>query len=73
MKHRLRGFLERIDYLEPDGLAFVELVDDHGRFAWSVGHWTNGGMVHSRPDLDQCGPVGHSQLVGHKPPPCPAQ
>jgi hypothetical protein len=73
MKHDLRGFLERIGYLEPRGLAFVELVDDHGRFAWSAGRFRNGGMVHPRPDLDQCSPIVHSQLVGAKPPPCPAK
>jgi hypothetical protein len=72
MKHHLRTFLRRIGYLEPDALAFVELVDDHGRFAWSAGRLRNGGMVHPRPDLDQCSPIGHSQLVGAKPPPCPA-
>jgi threonine dehydrogenase-like Zn-dependent dehydrogenase len=72
MKDHLRGFLQRIGYLEPDALAFVELVDDHGRFAWSAGRFQNGGMVHPRPDLDQCSPIVHSQLVGSKPPPCPA-
>jgi hypothetical protein len=72
MKHHLRGFLERIGYLEPDALAFVELVDAQGRFAWSAGRFRNGGMVHPRPDLDQCSPIVHSQLVGQKPPPCPA-
>jgi hypothetical protein len=45
MKHRLRTFLWRIGYLEPDALAFVELVDNHGRFAWSAGRLRNGGMV----------------------------
>jgi hypothetical protein len=72
MKHHLRTFLRRIGYLEPDALAFVELVDDHGRFAWSAGRVRNGGMVHPRADLDQCSPIVHSQLVGAKPPPCPA-
>jgi hypothetical protein len=72
MKHHLRGFLKQIDYLEPDGLGFVELVDDHGRFAWSAGRWSNGGMVHPRPDLDQCSPIVHWQPVASPPPPCPA-
>ncbi len=72
MKHRLRGFLQRIGYLESDAPAFVELVDEHGRFAWSAGRFHDGGMVHPRPDLDQCSPIAHSQLVGSKPPPCPA-
>jgi hypothetical protein len=31
MKHRL--LLERMGYFEPDRFAFVELVDDDGRFA----------------------------------------
>jgi hypothetical protein len=72
MKHRLRGFLDRIGYFQPDSVAFVELLDDNGEFAWSGGRLANGGMVHSRPDLDSCSPVGHSQLVGAAPPPCPA-
>ena len=72
MKHRLRGFLQRIGYFEPDAIAFVELVDERGQFAWSAGRYPGGGMVHPRPDLDQCSPIGHSQLVGSKPPPCPA-
>jgi hypothetical protein len=73
MKHRLRGFLDRIGYFEPNSLAFVELVDEDGRFAWSAGRFGNGGMVHPRPDLDQCSPIGHSQLALQKPPPpCPA-
>lgn len=72
MKHRLRDFLDRIEYFEPRRLAFVELLDEHGRFAWSAGRFRNGGMVHPRPDLDQCSPIFHSQLVGSKPPPCPA-
>jgi hypothetical protein len=72
MKHHLRGFLQRIGYFEPDAIAFVELVDSRGQFAWSAGRYPGGGMVHPRPDLDQCSPIGHSQLVGAKPPPCPA-
>jgi hypothetical protein len=72
MKHHLRAFLQHIGYLEPRGLAFVELVDDQGRFAWSAGRFPTGGMVHPRPDLDQCSPIVHSQLVGANPPPCPA-
>jgi hypothetical protein len=73
MKHHLRAFLQRIGYLEPRGLAFVELVDDQGRFAWSAGRFPTGGMVHPRPDLDQCSPIVHSQPVGANPPPCPAK
>jgi len=46
MKHDLRGFLDRIGYFEPGALAFVELRDQHGRFAWSAGRFPNGGMVH---------------------------
>jgi hypothetical protein len=72
MKHHLRDFLQHIGYFEPGALAFVELVDDRGRFAWSAGRFVGGGMVHPRPDLDECSPIGHSQLVGAKPPPCPA-
>ena len=72
MKHDLRGFLERIGYFEPDAIAFVELVDEQGRFAWSAGRFPGGGMVHPRPDLDECSPIVHSQLVSAKPPPCPA-
>jgi hypothetical protein len=73
MKHRLRSFLQRIGYFEPDAIAFVEVVDERGRFAWSAGRYPGGGMVHPRPDLDQCSPIGHSQLAGTKPPPCPAE
>jgi hypothetical protein len=71
-ERHLRGFLQRIGYFEPAAVAFVELVDDRGRFAWSAGRFVGGGMVHPRPDLDECSPIGHSQLVGAKPPPCPA-
>jgi hypothetical protein len=71
MKHRLHGFLERIRYFEPDRFAFVELVDDDGRFAWAAGRWKNGGMVGSRPELDECSPIVHSQPVSTKPNPCP--
>ncbi len=72
MKHDLRGFLDNIGYLEPDGLAFVELLDEDGRFAWSAGRFPGGGMVHPRPDLDQCSPIFHSQLALVKPAPCRA-
>ncbi|MGI8479457.1 MAG: hypothetical protein ACR2M2_06330 [Gaiellaceae bacterium] len=43
MKHDLRGFLDRIGYFEPDGLAFVELFDEEGRFAWAAGRFPSGG------------------------------
>jgi hypothetical protein len=72
MKHQLRGFLQRIGYFEPDAIAFVELVDERGQFAWSAGRYPGGGMVHARPDLDLCSPIDHSQLVGARAPPCPA-
>jgi len=73
MKHRLRGFLDRIGFFRRDAYAFVELVDEDGRFAWSAGRFSNGGMVHPRPDLDQCSPIVHSQPHLQKPPPpCPA-
>jgi hypothetical protein len=72
MKRDLRGFLEKIGYFEQDAIAYVELVDDLGRFAWSAGRFPGGGMVHPRPDLDQCSPITHSQLVSANPPPCPA-
>lgn len=73
MKHRLRGFLNQIGYFGPNRLAFVELLDENGRFAWSAGRFANGGMVHPRPDLDQCSPIVHSQPHLQKPPPpCPA-
>lgn len=72
MKHRLRGFLAQIGYFKPEGVAFVELLDTHGRFAWAAGRWHNGGLVRSRPDLDQCSPIVHSQLVGATVPQCPA-
>ena len=73
MKHGLRGFLDRIGYFERHGLAFVELLDEDGGFAWSAGRFPNGGMVHPRPDLDQCSPISHSQLALVSPPPCPAE
>ena len=44
----------------------MELLDEHGRVAWSAGRFPNGGMVHSRPDLDACSPIVHSQSVGSK-------
>lgn len=72
MKHDLRGFLDRLGYFDPQGLAFVELLDKHGRFAWSAGRFPNGGMVHPRPDLDQCSPIIHSRPALMTPPPCPA-
>ncbi|MFN2466636.1 MAG: hypothetical protein ABR521_00680 [Gaiellaceae bacterium] len=71
MKHELRGFLEKIGYR--NGFAFVELLDEHGRFAWVAGNWSAGGMVASGQSLDQCSPISHSRLVGAAPPPpCPA-
>lgn len=73
MKHHLRGFLDEIGFFERDTFAFVELHDEHGRFAWSAGRFRNGGMVHPRPDLDQCSPLTHSQpALAKPPPPCPA-
>lgn len=47
MRHRLRGFLRRIGYLEAGSLGFVELLDEHGRFAWAAGSWWNGGSLTS--------------------------
>jgi hypothetical protein len=73
LKHGLRDFLRRIGYFQLEGVAFVEVVDDHGRFAWAAGRWVNGGMVHVRPDLDRCSPISHSQPLGSQPPPCPAR
>jgi hypothetical protein len=74
MKHRLRGFLKRVGFLEAGSLGFVELLDEHGRFAWAAGYWWNGGMVHSRPDLDPCSPIVHSQPLTLTPrPQCPAK
>jgi hypothetical protein len=72
MKHHLGRFLEQIGYTEPNHYGFVELFDDRGRFAWSAGRFPNGGMVHPRPDLDQCSPVSHSQPPGRQPLTCPA-
>jgi threonine dehydrogenase-like Zn-dependent dehydrogenase len=59
MRHGLRRFLAGIDYFQHDTLAFVELVDDHGRFAWTAGRWKNGGMVGSRPGLERYSPIAH--------------
>lgn len=70
LKHRLRGFLDRIGY--EDRLGFVEVVDNSGRFVWSAGRFPSGGMVHPRPDLDACGPISHSSLILAVTPPCPA-
>ncbi len=74
MKHDLRGFLTEVGFFQSRRLAFVfvELLDEHGRFAWSAGRFPNGGMVHPRADLDQCSPIHHSQLAFQHPPPCPA-
>jgi hypothetical protein len=75
LKHGLRGFLRAIGYLAPNSGygAFVEVVDERGKFVWAAGRFSNGGMVKIRPDLDSCSPIVHSQLVGANPPPCPAK
>jgi hypothetical protein len=76
MKHDLRGFLEKIGYIgDPANFAFVELLDEQGRFAWYAGRWPfGGGMGWSRPDLDQCDPISHfgGPVTFEPPPPCPA-
>jgi hypothetical protein len=72
MKHNLRGFLARLGYFQPQGLAFVELRRA-SRFAWSAGRFPNGGMVHPRRDLDACSPIVHSQPIGLNVTPCPAE
>lgn len=72
LKHDLQEFLDRIGYFEPQSLAYVEVLDGDGDFAWSAGRFPNGGMVHPRPDLDACSPIAHSQLIGVEVPPCPA-
>ncbi len=73
LKHRLRDFLDQIGYFEPNGLAFVDLLEEDGRFAWSAGRFLDGGFQHLRPDLDQCSPFHHSQRIEEDPPPpCPA-
>ncbi len=74
LKHRLRGFLAAIGYFgDPHGFAFVELLDPQGRSAWRAGRWLAGGMVGSRPELDLCSPIVHSQPYSRTPPPpCPA-
>jgi threonine dehydrogenase-like Zn-dependent dehydrogenase len=59
MQHGLQRFLAGIGYFRHDALAFVQLVDDRGRFAWTAGRWKNGGMVGSRPDLERFSPIGH--------------
>jgi len=59
MQHGLRRFLAGIGYSQHDALAFVELVDDRGRFAWTAARWKNGGMVGSRPDLERYSPIAH--------------
>ena len=71
MKHRLGGFLEGIGLFDRDALGFVELFDARGRYAWSGGYWRNGGMVGSRPELDQCSPIAHSQPVTYAARPSP--
>ena len=75
LKHGLRGFLKAIGYLTPNSGygAFVEVVDERGKFVWAAGRFSRGGMVKIRPDLDSCSPIIHSQLVGAHPPPCPAK
>lgn len=71
MKNDLRGFLDDIGFFTRK-FVYVELLDEEGRFAWSAGHFGNGGMVHPRSDLEECSPIVHSQPVGVTYPPCPA-
>jgi hypothetical protein len=63
LRQNLQGFLNRIGYFEPDALAFVELLEEDGHFAWAAGRFPNGGMVHTRPDLDQWSPIAHWQTA----------
>jgi hypothetical protein len=72
MRHRLLGFLDRIGFTKFGSVAFVELLDGDGRFAWSGGRLRNAGMVHVRPELELCSPVILSRPALVKYPPCPA-
>jgi hypothetical protein len=74
MKHDLLGFLRAIGYLKPYGFGFVELLDDHGRFAWAAGrYWPAGGTGQVRPELQECNPIrGTGGFMPWAPPPCPA-
>jgi hypothetical protein len=73
-------------FLKRDGLAFVKafgrdplkavyvgIADKHGAIVYAFGRLPSEGIFYSRPELDSCGPIEHSQLVSaQQPPPCPA-
>jgi hypothetical protein len=79
LKHRLRGFLDRLQrVIGLYGDDYVGVVDSRGRFIWENGRahlpGTFAGSLWIRPDLDSCSPVVHSQPATTEPPPlCPAQ
>jgi hypothetical protein len=72
LKHRLMPFLNAIRYGRRS--AYVKVVDAQGAFAWEGGRAGTTGMLHFRPDLEECGPIEHSHYATLTPPPaCPAK
>jgi len=78
LKHRLRGFLTRLQQINGVyGDDYVGVADSNGRFVWENGRahlpGTFAGSLWIRRDLDSCSPVVHSQPALAEPPPrCPA-
>jgi hypothetical protein len=73
-------------FLERDGLAWFDsfgrdplkalyagIADRHGAIVYAFGRLPSEGIFYTRPELDSCGPIQHSEPVTAKPPPgCPA-
>lgn len=74
MKHDLLGLIKEIESLRREGVWYIELLDEQGRFAWLGGRWwPSGGTTGARPDLERCSPWGGRLTTRTPPPPsCPA-
>ena len=69
LKHRLRNVLQVVG--SGRDASFVEVVDRKGAKVFEFAYVPGEGSLYVRPDLDQCSPVSHGELVGTPPPPCP--
>ena len=73
-------------FLKRDGLAwfgsfgrdplkalYAGIADKNGAIVYAFGRLPSEGIFYTRPELDSCGPIEHSQPVSaRQPPPCPA-
>jgi hypothetical protein len=58
---------------DPLKAVYAGIADRHGAIVYAFGRLPSEGIFYTRPELDSCGPIQHSQPVTAKPPPpCPA-